>query len=330
MNAQKRFTTLLRLIATGALPILLVAGAVHALGTLTPPAGTPTASSYTLDDIYTRLTTNGTATAGDHDLTTTASPAATFHSLSEIYSAIPSITAGRVATGTSYLGIAGTLLGNIFNGTCDDSSGDFFAACEYWGLAGTGGSQANGGVDDFNGGQLGGTPPSDRYATSWTTCTSGNSYCGTGDSGAAAKDNVTGLVWSYPCKDTGCSAWDTETDTATLTNGCLFDGACAYFDTDTLYTWSNGGANNNSLTASELCSSHAGWSLPHQKQLMQAYIDGSYGNLEPQGVYRYYWSSTYVSFGTNEFSRWVWIVNLSDGYAFDNKRTTMHSIRCVH
>lgn len=329
MNTQNRLTTLLRLVGTAALPILLVAGAVSALGTLTPPTGTPSASSYTLEDIYTRLTTNVTATAGNHDLTTATAPAASSHSLTEIYSAIPSITAGKVATGTSYLGVAGTLLGNLFNGTCDNSSGDYLAACDYLNFTANGGSQANGGVDDYNGGQLGGTPPADRYAASWTTCTSGNSYCGTGDSGAAAKDNATGLVWSYPCKDSGCSSWDTETDTATLTTDCLMDGACAYFSTDTLYTWSNGGANNNSLTASELCSSHTGWNLPHQKQLLQAYIDGSYGNLEPQGVYRYYWSNTYVSFGTNDHARWVWLVNLSDGYAFDNKRTEAHSIRCV-
>src|SRR4051812_30206528 len=76
-------------------------------GTLSPSA-TPTATSYTLGDIYTRLTTNGTATAGAHSLTTVSAVGATFHSLAEIYAAIPTIDATKVLTGTTYLGVAGS------------------------------------------------------------------------------------------------------------------------------------------------------------------------------------------------------------------------------
>ncbi len=94
---------------TGAIVLIAaaaVAGIVSA-GSLTPPA-TPNATSYTLDDIYTRLTTNATASAGNHSLSTTTSPAASFHTLTEIYGAIPTIDATKVLTGTTYLGVAGT------------------------------------------------------------------------------------------------------------------------------------------------------------------------------------------------------------------------------
>jgi hypothetical protein len=300
----------------------------RAAGTLTPPSGSPTSQSYTLSDIYARLISNATAIVGNHSLSTTTSPAVSFYSLSDIYSAIPTITNTQVATGTSYLGISGILLGNIFNGTCDNPD-DFGVSCRYFSRSYTGGSQTNGGVDDFNGYKLGGVPPADRYSTTWTTCGSGNNYCGTGDTGAAAKDNATGIVWSYPCSGSDCSSWDTVTDYATLTSGCLPSGNCAYATTDTLYSWNENGANNNGHTAGQLCSQHTGWSLPNQKQLMQAYIDGSYGNLEPQGVYRYYWAATAVSFGTAQFQPWAWLINLSNGYSYDNRMDKNHSIRCV-
>jgi hypothetical protein len=328
MKRTKRIIPVLRFSLSVLLPTLLVATVVYATGdALTPPSGTPAATSYTLNDIYTRLTTNTSATAGDHDLSTTTTPSTPFRSLSDIFSAIPTIDAMKVATGTSYLGVPGTLLGNIFNGSCNNPD-DSDTACNFFNTAYPGGSQANGGVDDFNGYHLGGTPPSDRYSTTWTTCTSENNYCGTGDSGANAKDNATDLVWSYPCAGSGCGSWDTS-DAATLTTGCLPEGACAFLTSDTLYSWNSSGGNNNSLTASQLCSGHTGWSLPHQKQLMQAYIDGSYGNLEPQGVYRYYWSATVVSFNNNYYNVWAWLVNLSDGYAYDNRSYSAHSVRCV-
>ncbi|HVM73592.1 MAG TPA: DUF1566 domain-containing protein [Candidatus Paceibacterota bacterium] len=312
------------------LPVLVVASVVYAAGSLMPPSGTPAATSYTLDDIYTRLTTNAGATAGNHNLSTTTSPSAPAHGLTDIYNAIPTINATKIDSGTTYLGITGTLMANEFNGTCNSTAGDFFLApCTFRGPI-AGGSQADGGVDDFSGVYIGATPPSDRYATLWTACSSGNNYCGTGDAGADEEDSATGLVWSYPCTGSGCSSWDTVTDSGTLTSGCTSGGNCAYFGTDTTYTWDSGGGNNNSLTAGQLCSGHSGWSLPHQKQLLQAYIDGAYGNLEPQGVYRYYWSATIASFGVNNFSEYAWTINLSDGYAFDNKvGNNTHSVRCV-
>ena len=175
-----------------------------------------------------------------------------------------------------------------------------------------GGDQANGGGDDYNNA---GSAPTDRYSGTWTACTSGaDNYCGTGDAFADAKDNNTGLVWSKPCSGVGCS---TSAEPA-----------------DTDYSWDGTvDASNNSLTASVLCSQDlgathdAGWSLPHQKQLMQAYIDGSYGNLEATGAggSRYYWSATTYSTTTTN----AWCPDLSNGYTYSKAKTSSRYVRCV-
>ena len=198
-----------------------------------------------------------------------------------------SVTAAYLGVGNTWCGTAGTLLANLFNGSL--TAGGF-----------DGGSQANGGVDDYNNN---GTRPSDTYSKGWTACNSGNSYCGTSDSGADAKDDSTGLIWSMPCNGSGCASFS---DASPIT-----------------YSWDNSAANNNSRTASQLCSDHAGWSLPHQKQLMQAYIDGSWGNLE--GVDRGYWSATTRS----DVTTYAWHTYLSYGYTYSNAKTTSYYVRCV-
>jgi len=189
-----------------------------------------------------------------------------------------------------------TFLNNLFNGT---------------GQGFTGGSQANGGVEDYNNA---GDPPSDRYSRGWTQCTSGNNYCDTGLSSADAKDGATNLIWSLPCNGSGCSSFS---DASPLT-----------------YTWDSSGANNDSKTASQLCSSgshgQSGWSLPHQKQLMQAYIDGSYGNLEATGSGSYYrWSATTVSNVTTS----AWYISLVHGGTYSGSKNSATPpdmyVRCV-
>jgi len=176
----------------------------------------------------------------------------------------------------------------------------------------TGGSQANGGIDDYNNA---GSAPTDRYEATWTQCDEVvNNWCGTGDAFAAAKDENTGLIWSKPCSGVGCS---TSAEPA---------------DTDYEWTYTDD-ADNNSLNADVLCSQDlgtthdAGWSLPHQKQLMQAYIDGSYGNLEATGVggNRLYWSATTRSNSTT----YAWYVNLSNGYTYNRAKTNSTYVRCV-
>lgn len=270
---------------TSMISVAIIYGIVHA-GNLQPP-GSPGSTMYTLSDIYTRLTTNATATEGGHSFDPPAGiPASTMYTLTQVYSAIPTIDANTVASSTTYLGIKGTLLGNMFNGT---------------GSGFTGGNQAQGGVDDFNNN---GSPPSNRYAKGWTDCSTGD-HCGTGDSGADAKDNSTGLIWSLPCNGSGCSSFS---DSGPLT-----------------YTWDATGGNNGSASSTALCANHSGWALPHQKQILQAHIDGAYGNLEASGVSRFYWSGTTYSFGVSS----AWYVGLSYGSAGSNTKTSSIYVRCV-
>jgi hypothetical protein len=229
----------------------------------------------------------------------------------------------------------GTDLSHMYNGSCLVGG-----ACPN-GNEFPGGTQALGGVDDANydtTGNLTQTPPVGRYETTWTTCNVGNNYCGTGDTGANAKDEATGLTWSYLCDGEGCATWNTKT-AEVLTAGCLPDGNCAYWDdpfvnadADSLYSWDNSGtpqnwySGNNGMTAQELCQSKgANWHLPNQKQLMQAYIDGAYGNLDPVGVVRNYWSSTTYSYDAS----YAWYVGLSRGDSDFNVKTSNYSIRCV-
>jgi hypothetical protein len=319
---MKKYLSIVRHIIGITIPTLIVAGAVYA-GSLTPPSGTPSGTGYTLGDIYVRLTTNTISSEGSHDISSTSSPSSTFHTLTEIYNAIPTIYSGDFLASSTYLGVRGTALSHQYNGTCQYTEAGHDncpLGTEY-----VGGSQAQGGVDDFNGYNLGGAPPSGRYATTWTTCTVDNNYCDTGDVGANAKDNATGMIWSYPCQGSGCATWDTSSSSV-LTLGCIPGGNCAYYTTDTYYTWDNSGADNSSMTAQQLCSSHTGWSLPHQKQLMQAYIDGSYGNLEPEGVGRVYWSATTVS----NYPAYAWIVSLSYGNTYNVlKSNPWNTVRCV-
>jgi hypothetical protein len=218
------------------------------------------------------------------------------------------LTSSLIATGTVWgVGQVGTLLGHLWNGSL--TAGGF-----------PGGSQSTGGVDDYNNG---GSAPTDTYSKGWTRCTSGNSYCGTSDTFAAYKDDSTGLIWSAPCKGNGCTSYSTSSPST--------------------YRWDNRGTTNYnatssaSSTASELCSQNltlppnsksyhgVGWSLPHQKQLMMAYIDGAHGNLVPINIDRNYWSATTKSADTTN----AFYVYLNSGVSNVVVKTFVVSIRCV-
>jgi hypothetical protein len=77
-------------------------------GSLTPPA-TPAPTFHTLSDIYSRLTTNATSTAGNHSFTAPTSVVGSDYTLTQIYSAIPTIDPAKVLQGTNYLGVAGSV-----------------------------------------------------------------------------------------------------------------------------------------------------------------------------------------------------------------------------
>ncbi|MBI4094228.1 MAG: DUF1566 domain-containing protein, partial [Candidatus Liptonbacteria bacterium] len=152
----------------------------------------------------------------------------------------------------------------------------------------------------------------------WTECTSANSFCSTSLSSAHYRDESTGLIWSKPCNGAGCDSFSTSSP---LT-----------------YAWASSTTNANNFstaqsatsTASGLCTNgdHAesGWSLPHQKQLMQAYIDGAYGNVEDLASTRRYWSATTASHATAS----AWDTEFSRGVTQATaKATTALNVRCV-
>jgi hypothetical protein len=88
---------------------------------------------------------------------------------------------------------------------------------------------------------------------------------------------------------------------------------------------SNGAANAavGAKTAKLLCSDRGnGWRLPTQKELMQAYIDGSYFNLtQPSNPF---WASTEAS------ATVAWFVYLNSGPTSNTSKTTSsYQVRCV-
>lgn len=86
------------------------------------------------------------------------------------------------------------------------------------------------------------------------------------------------------------------------------------------------GTNNVAVgmkTATQLCSERgSGWRLPTEKELMQAYIDGSYWNLTNPA--NYFWSFTEYDATS------AWYVYLSNGTTYTNyKATNAFYVRCV-
>ena len=65
------------------------------------------------------------------------------------------------------------------------------------------------------------------------------------------------------------------------------------------------------------------WYLPSQKELMQAYIDGSANNIPNPA--RYYWSST----ESNSNATYAWYVLLSDGLTPSYAKSNLNDARCV-
>lgn len=130
-------------------------------------------------------------------------------------------------------------------------------------------------------------------------------------SGRGGQDPVTGLIWSQLLLKTGTTIGFSPT-------------------TNTGFSWDASHANNQGITAPvagsrtavQLCADQGnGWRLPTQKELMQAYIDGSYWNLT-QPAYNY-WSATEYN------STSAWNVNLNRGDTFANGKTNAYQLRCV-
>ena len=133
----------------------------------------------------------------------------------------------------------------------------------------------------------------------WTTPTDGIT-------GTEKQDPRSGLIWSNAIVNTAGTATFSPT-------------------TNTAFSWDASAAANIAVgnkTAITLCSAMGnGWRLPVQKELMQAYIDGSNFNLSQPA--NNFWSATEHS------STSAWYVNLSFGYTSTNTKTNTNQVRCV-
>ncbi len=188
---------------------------------------------------------------------------------------------------------------------------------------------------------------------SWSLMASGGTPASVTDNGVTQtltsnkvyKDNLTGVYWS----DASVGTMDNEfiyTDGDDRVNptgaSCNFnsDGtANAYCDNQDP---TNGLTEDNDVSAAEFCLNleldrdnadgdnngltgvETDWSLPTQKELMQAYIDGSGNNL-PNAVIGGLWSSTELYYSRRN----VWITMLYHGDTYNNTKETLYYVRCV-
>ena len=130
----------------------------------------------------------------------------------------------------------------------------------------------------------------------WTTPTDGIA-------GTDKQDPVTGLIWSHRLRNNSGTIEFSPTAPST-------------------FSWDNSHTNNEDRTASQLCSDRGdGWRLPTQKELMQAYVDGSYWNLSQPAAN--HWSVTESS------DTIAWYVYLSYGTTSGNTKSNANGVRCV-
>jgi len=220
-----------------------------------------------------------------------------------------------IAYGRSVIFKSGVVVKNnvsIRSGSIDQRNGSLATTTQDY-------SKEKGGVDDYNDG---GSMPSDTFSENFTQCTSANNYCGTGDSTACAggvcyQDNRTNLVWSDYLDGGANHTWFWvnncwEPGSSGNPGSCTANGnvACQCF------SYPN---------ASSGCAvlGDGNWRVPHQKELMQVYINGSWGNLPHAGSN--FWSATTNSHDTH----YAWIVNLHYGNTTNNTKTTNRYSRCV-
>jgi hypothetical protein len=90
---------------------VVLLGVVALAGSLSPSAPVGT-TMKTMEDVYQKLTLNTYTPIAEHDMSTTSSPFPSMHSLADIWDAIPNVLEGTIATGTTIMGITGTLYGD--------------------------------------------------------------------------------------------------------------------------------------------------------------------------------------------------------------------------
>ena len=223
------------------------------------------------------------------------------------------LTASKIMSGVNIFGVSGTLLKNVYNGSATSGATDY-----------TFYTQALGGVDDYNDAQS--AMPTGSYVGSWTDCNAGNNWCGTGETDIAdAKDESTGLVWSVKIDDAG-----DDTQSWFWANNCYEPetaenpGTCTTHGDDACQCVKKTSAKTGCEALGD-----GGWRLPYQKELMQAYINGSSKSSVSylSNINNVYWSATTLSYSTRN----AWVVTLFNGNtSYDTKVTSgSYKVRCV-
>jgi len=125
--------------------------------------------------------------------------------------------------------------------------------------------------------------------------------------GSEKRDPISGLTWSSRIVGTPPSVG--------------FSGTTG-FTSPTVITWKWSAQVSPAKTAAQLCSErNNGWRLPTQKELLQAYVDGSYQNLSDPA--NDYWSITSLSTTNANY------INLGNGASNNKAKTLLSSVRCV-
>jgi hypothetical protein len=247
------------------------------------------------------------------------------------------LTAGNVKSGVNIFGVAGTA--STYDSTnlafqdyddlrCSNNNGEGNTACaandsEYTGEESTWTLKASGGT-----------------AQSVTD----NSVTQTLVSNKVYQDARTGLYWS----DKVVNGLDNEFSYVNGNDRTNPAGAsCNFNTTGTANQYCdnrdplNGYTEDNDVSANDFClnlqvdadnadgdgngatGTETDWRLPTQKELQQAYIDGS-GNNVPNAE-NSFWSSTEYSSSQS----YAWLVDPSYGYTYLNYKSSTYSVRCV-
>lgn len=295
--------TKLKLALSYTLGGLLVLGAVALAGSLIPegPVGTPT--MYTLSDIYNRLA-DINYTPVPHDISTTSSPASSMHSLSDIWNNFPTISSDIIASGTTIMGITGTLSTST-GYTYGDPSPDKVLTS----------AQGAGNVT---------LPPENKVEASYTYGPS-HSLTGSLSTGGGAPT----LTWQTDpgialCLSTGeyetqngCSAGNGWLDPNG--DGSLLLGAVEYCQ----HLESDGTTISTSTTPNI-------WSLPNIHDLMSALNDQFFTGGSGQGgfqVYAGYWSGSGID---GDDGAWVGLGSPGGLWSDFVGNPVQLSVRCAH
>lgn len=312
---------------------LVVAGAVYASygGSLTAPGGAPSPQFYTLESIYNRLTTNTTDTLGNHSLSTTTAPAGSFYTLTQLYNAIPTIDPTKILTGTSYLGIPGTIPVAVGNTAAASSS--FQVISNQPKLFITVPQGYYSGVSSVTVSTT--TLPSALLSTGQTACynSAGTvmSCTGSGEDGESQK----GIALSYTDQGNGII---TDNNTGKMWQKCSV-GQSGTTCSSTGSSPDYGASQINFYNATTTCKSlslggYNDWRVPNIQELLSIVdynifsstlpaINGTYFPNTPTDI-SYWSSSVYAS-----FPNYSWYVGFVDGSTFYVDRTNPSYVRCV-